>query len=614
MRVLLILWLALLISQCNLHAQNNPLDSIPKQNTTDKNKTSLKLRVLKSITGNAESMTDTNRDVIANNIELLSKYNGKQINNIIIEQHNFSTNINLPQVNQKDNFTNIANKLHKSSSDNTIRKNLFFKPNDLLNPTIIAYNEKWLRDLTFIQDARIIAIPVKYDTNKVDLFIITKDIFPLGGNLNIKNQNSFDASLSDENLFGTGNRLKINHNFDNTRIPKPAFGYELTLRNLFGSFINMNAGMNDYTNSISDGSRSAMNKHLLGELPFLHPLSNWTGGFELMEFKNTNAYPSKWSDSLFNSKLNYHYDTKDFWLGYQLFFKTKLNKINRRHIIQLRHFENSFNIRPINFLAQLDKNYRNINANFLSITVFNQNIIRTKYLYGFGRNEDLPIGQSLSLTLGNYYRDHNSISYAGLNYEKYALQSSGNYSHLNFNIGSSYTEKKFQDFRFLSSLEIIGKLKYSKNGSPYRHLFNISIAQTLNNKFNEALLIYSNYGIPQLNKEQIKGGTRISGNWESVLYSAKTIYGFKSSPFVFANLTYIKAIDEVKKNGGVFAAVGTGTRIRNENLIFGTIELKCFYLPRTDLQVSPWNFSFITNLKYKYNSTIIHKPDFVEIN
>lgn len=614
MRVLLILWLSLLITQPTLHAQYNQLDSIPEQNTTDKNKTSLKLKILKSITGNAESLTDTNRDVIANNIELLSKYNGRQINNIIIEQHNFSTNINLPQVNQKDNFTNIANKLHKSSSDNTIRKNLFFKPNDLLNPTIIAYNEKWLRDLSFIQDARIIAIPVKYDTNKIDLFIITKDIFPLGGNLNLKNQNSFDASLSDENLFGTGNALKINHNFDNTRIPKPAFGYDLRLRNLLGSFINMNAGINDFTNSISDGSRSAMNKYISGELPFLHPLSSWTGGFELMELKNTNAYPSKWSDSLFNSKLNYHYDTKDFWLGYQLFFKTKLNKINRRHIIQLRHIENSFHIRPINFLAQFDKNYRNINANFLSITVFNQNIIRTKYLYGFGRNEDLPIGQSLSLTLGKYYRDMNSISYAGLKYEKYALQSSGNYMHLNINIGSSYTEKKFQDFRFLSSLEIISKLKYLENGSPYRHIFNISIAQTLQNKFNEALLIYSNYGIPQLNKEQIKGGTRISGNWESVLYSAKTIYGFKSSPFVFANITYIKAIDEFKKNGGIFTAVGTGTRIRNENLIFGTIELKCFYLPRTDLQVSPWNFSFITNLKYKYNSTIIQKPDFVEIN
>ncbi|MCX6289090.1 MAG: hypothetical protein NTW92_04925 [Bacteroidetes bacterium] len=614
MRVVLILWLSLFFNQCSLYAQNSQLDSIPKQNTTDKNKISLKLRVLKSITGNAESMTDTNRDVIANNIELLSKYNGKQINTIIIEQHNFSTNINLPKINQRDYFTTIANKLHKSSNDNAIRKNIFFKPNEILNPIIIAYNEKWLRDLSFIQDARIIAIPVKYDTNKVDIFVITKDIFPLGGNLNLKNQNSFEASLSDDNLWGTGNALKINHNFDNTRTPKPAWGYDLQLRNVFGSFINLNAGISDYTNNMADGSKSALNKYIYGELPFLHPLSNWTGGFELKELRNSNAYPSIWNDSLFNSTLNYHYDTKDFWLGYQIFFKSNPVKIRQRHIIQVRHFENNFNIRPLNYLAQLDKNYQNINANFISMTVFNQNIIRTKFLYGFGRNEDLPIGQSISLTLGKYTRDNSDIAYAGIKYERFNLKAAGTYTHLKLNMGTSYFEKQTQDFRFLSSLDLIGKLRYFENGSPYRNTFNISIAQTINNKFNEALLLYSNYGIPQLNKEQIKGGTRISGNWESVLYSAKTIYGFKSSPFVFANLTYINAIDEVKKNGGVFTAVGTGTRIRNENLIFGTIELKCFYLPRTDLQVSPWNFSFITNLKYKFNSSIINKPDFVEIN
>lgn len=610
MKVFPILCFVLLITHFKLNAQTAALDS----SSNNRNATSLKYKILKSITGVSESLSDTNQVVIANNIEQLSKYDGKQINNIIIEQHNFSTNINFPQINQKDLLTNIANQLHKNSSDNTIRKNLFFKQQDLLSPTIVAYNEKWLRDLAFIQDARILAIPVTYDTNKIDLFIITKDIFPLGGNLSLKSQNAYDASISDENLFGMGNGLRFNHNFDITRAPKPAFGFDLQLRNLLGTFINMNAGVNDYSKSISDGSKSALNKYILGELPFLHPLSSWTGGFEIMEFKNTNAYPNKWSDSLFNNKLNYHFDTKDFWLGYQLFFKTKLNKINQRHIIQLRHLENNFNIRPINFLAQLDKNYQNINANFLSITVFNQNIIRTKYLYGFGRNEDLPIGQSISLTLGKYYRDLNSISYAGIKFEKYTLGASGNYTHFNINIGSSYENKKFQDFRFLSSWESIGKLKYFENGSPYRNIFNISIAQTLNNKFNEALLIYSNYGIPQLNKEQIKGGTRISGNWESVLYNAKTILSFKSSPFVFANITYIRAIDEFKNSGGFFTALGTGTRIRNENLIFGTIELKCFYLPRTDLQVSPWNLSLLTNLKYKYNSSIIRKPDFVEIN
>ncbi len=614
MRVLKFFWLTLLIAQCQLFAQSRHLDSIPEKNATNKLNNSVKQKILKSISGVSEPLTDTNRDVIANNIEQLSKFNGKQINNIIIEQHNFSSNINLPQINQRDYFTNIANKLHKSSTDFAIRKNLFFKPQDTLNPIIVAYNEKWLRDLVFIQDARITAQLVQYDTNKVDLFIITKDIFPIGGNINLKNQNAFDASLSDENIFGNGNAIKLNHNFDNTRTPQPAWGFDLQLRNLFGSFININAGINDYTKNISDGSKSAQNKYIFGELPFLHPLSSWTGGFELMEFKNINAYPNKWTDSVFNSKLNYHYDTKDFWLGYQLFFRTKLNKINRRHIIQLRHIENNFNIRPINFLAQLDKNYQNINANFLSVTVFNQQIIRTKYLYGFGRNEDLPIGQSFSMTLGKYVRDINSILYGGVKFEKYKLHPSGTYSHLNINIGSSYAEKQYQDFRFLSSFEVIGKLMYFENGSPYRHTFKVSIAQTLNNKFNEALLIYSNYGIPQLNKEQIKGGTRISSNWEWVLYNAKTIYGFKSSPFMFANLTYIRAIHVAKNTGGIFTVVGTGTRIRNENLIFGTIELKCFYLPRTDLQVSPWNFSLITNLKFKYNSSIIRKPDFVEIN
>jgi hypothetical protein len=93
----------------------------------------------------------------------------------------------------------------------------------------------------------------------------------------------------------------------------------------------------------------------------------------------------------------------------------------------------------------------------------------------------------MSLTLGKYYRDNNSISYAGLKYEKYLLPSSGNYIHLNINVGSSYTEKQYQDFRFLSNLEIIGKLKSFENGSPFRHLFNLSVAQTLKNKFNEEM-------------------------------------------------------------------------------------------------------------------------------
>ena len=611
MRATILSIFLLLLLQSNVFAQTKPADSV----LSGFFKTPIVLKLIKSMTGNAVSMIDTNREVIANNIELLSKYSGKEINSIIIEQHNFSTNINLPLINQKDYFTMAANQLHTNSNDDAIRRNLFFKPAEVLNPIIIAYNEKWLRDLPFLQDARIIVNPLKYDTNKIDLVIVTKDIFPFGATLNLKNENAYEASISNQNFLGTGSSLQINHNFDKTRSPNPGWGYDVQLRNLFGSFINVNGGINDFTNNIVDGASSALKQYISGELPLLHPYSNWTGGFELIEIKNKNAFPDNWNDSLFNSTMNYHFDKIDFWLGYQLFFKGASKNMNsNRHIIQVRHVDNNFIARPLDYLNQFDKNYQNITANFASYTIFNQKIIRTRYLYGFGRNEDLPIGQSMSFTMGQYLKESEKLTYAGVQLEKYKLGPTGAYTHLNVNMGSSYFNSQLQDIRLFSSIELISKLNFLENGLGYRKIFNLSFAQTLKNKYNEALLIYSNYGIPQLNKEHINGGTRISGNWENVWYASKSIYGFKSSPFLFVNMTYMRSLDESIKEGSIYTALGGGTRIRNENLIFGTIEMKCYYLPRTDQQLNRWNFSIITNLRFKYNSSIINKPDFVAIN
>ena len=573
----------------------------------------IKNKIIKGMTGGSMSLIDANREVLANNIELLHKFDGKEINTIIIEQHNFSTNINIPQLNKKDFFTQLANKLHISSSDETIRKNLFFKPNDILNPIIIAYNEKWLRDLPFLQDARIIATILPYDTNQVDIHVISKDILPYGGQLNIRNKNSYQANVSNANLWGIGHAIQINHNFDKTRNPNPGWGYDINLRNVLGSFINVNGGINDYSNNMVNNEPSSFKQYLTGDLPLLNPFSNWTGGFEFSNFKNKNLYPTVWSDSLFKNELQYENEYFDFWLGYQLFPKNK-SQNNYRRFILVRHEENHFDQKPNHYLSQLDKNYQSINAQFLAVTLFKQEVIRTKYLYGFGRNEDLPVGQSITLTAASYQRDQSRLPYFGIRYEKYVLHSNGNYTHLLMNGGSSYFDHSIQDFRWLSSLEKISRLKYFNNGIGYRNMLNISLTQTLKNKFNEALLINSIYGIPQLNKERINGGTRISLNWETNIYNNKQWFGFKHAPFLFANFTYIRTVGDPIKMGDIYTALGSGMRVRNENLIFGTIELKGYYFPRTQLQLSPWNISLSSNFRFKYNSSILSKPDFVEIN
>ena len=571
-------------------------------------------KVKNAITGKSLSMTDSNRIYLFNNIATLKSYAGKRINSITIEQHNFLTSIDSRESNLKDIFSKLGNKLQSNSKSRAIKENIFFKEWDLFDPSIIAYNEKWLRDLSYIQDAKIMAMMTPYDTNQVDIIVVTKDLFSYGGEVLINNKDAYAAKLNNINFLGSGNSVQVVQNFENKRNPKSGWGYDFGLSNILGTFISVNAGMNQFGNNLANNVLSARKNYISVQRPILHPNSKWLGGLEYLETVNENVFPGKW-DAIFNQHLNYNLKHKDIWVGYQLTKKKKLIKINEdRQFIQYRHLENTFKERPIDYLLQLDRNYQNLKADFLSYTIVRQSVYRTRYLYGLGRYEDLPIGRSLTWTTGRYTIEGDKAPYLGFKFEQFKLSKKDNYTHIITNLASSYMDKSLQDFRLLVSLEQFSKLKYLNNGFGYRQILNLSFTQTLKNKYNEALRINSVYGIPQLNREQIKGGTRISGNWESVIYNNRALLGFKSAPFVFGNITYIRPMGDPILKGDIYTAIGSGMRIRNENLVFGTIELKGCYFPRTNQQLSPWNFSIITNLRYKYNSNIVEKPNYVEIN
>lgn len=576
--------------------------------------TNLIEKVKKAVTGKSLSMTDSNRIYLFNNIATLKSYAGKRINSITIEQHNFLASIDSRESNLKDVFSKLGNKLQSNSKSRAIRENIFFKEWDLFDPSVIAYNEKWLRDLSYIQDAKILTMITPYDTNQVDVIVVTKDLFSYGGEVLINNKDAYAAKLNNINFLGSGNSVQVIQNFENKRNPKSGWGYDFGLSNILGTFISVNAGVNQFGNNLVNNVLSARKNYISVQRPILHPNSKWLGGIEYLETVNENVFPGKW-DSIFDQQLNYNLKHKDIWVGYQLTNNKRLIKINEdRQFIQYRHFENIFKERPIDYLLQLDRNYQNLKADFLSYTIVRQSVYRTRYLYGLGRYEDLPIGRSLTWTTGRYTIEGDKAPYLGFKFEQFKLSKKDNYTHIITNLASSYMDKSLQDFRLLVSLEQFSKLKYLNNGFGYRQILNLSFTQTLKNKYNEALRINSIYGIPQLNREQIKGGTRISGNWESVIYNNRALWGFKSAPFVFGNITYIRTMGDPILKGDIYTAIGSGMRIRNENLVFGTIELKGCYFPRTNRQLSPWNFSLITNLRYKYNSNIVEKPNYVEIN
>ena len=576
---------------------------------------SLLQTIIKQFKGKPNPFIDSTFINLNKYAQQVAKYEGKRIRSIQIEQKHFGASIVNPANLKKDVLSKFVDKLHNKTNENTIRKNLFIHEQEILDPLVIAYNEKWLRDIPYIQDARILASLSSVDTNEVDLYIITKDIFPFGGSFNIRNANSYTATLSTENVNDGGNAFTLSHNFDKNRSINAGWGFDYTNRNLKGSFTDITIGAKSFAPNVANGDLSESTVYIRGNRPLLTPNSKWTWGFDWNNANNENVFSSKWSDSLFNSTYNYDLKHFDAWLGYQLFSnQISLAANNVHYFVQLRFLENIFKQRPTDYLAQIDKNYQNIEASLASFTLFKQQIIRTQYLYGFGRNEDLPTGKSMVITSGNYRREQSSLPYLGIKLENYKLLSNENYRHGTLSAGSSYADGQLQDVRFIASIEQINKLRYLESGYKYRSFINLSFTQTLKNKFNEALLISSSYGIPQLNKERIYGGTRITANWESVWYNSRSFYGFRTSPFAFGNITYLRTVGQPIKSGDIYTSIGSGMRVRNENLIFGTIELKAFYFPRTNRQLSPWNISLITNLRYKYNSSIISKPDFVQIN
>ncbi|MEI6151874.1 MAG: hypothetical protein WCQ10_05045, partial [Chitinophagia bacterium] len=412
-----------------LHISNYAQINIENNIALSKDSSLLNI-IIKQFRGKPSPFIDSTFINLNKYVQQVAKYEGKRIRSIQIEQKHFGTSVTNVNDIKKDALTKFADKLHNKNSENTIRKNLLIHEQEILDPLVIAYNEKWLRDLPYLQDARILASLSTLDTNEVDLYIITKDIFPFGGSFNIRNADSYNATFSTENANDGGNAFTLSHNFDKNREINTGWGFDYTSRNVKGSFTDITLGAKSFAPNIADGELSESTFYINGNRPLLTPNSKWTWGFDFNKANNKNVFLGKWSDSLFNSTYNYNLKYFDAWIGYQLFSKQYSLKANNIHyFIQMRYFENLFQQRPTDYLAQIDKNYQNIQAYLSSFTLFKQKIIRTQYLYGFGRNEDLPTGKSAVITAGTYSRERNALPYLGIQLESYKLLKNENFRH-----------------------------------------------------------------------------------------------------------------------------------------------------------------------------------------
>jgi hypothetical protein len=165
-------------------------------------------------------------------------FSGKKIRNIAIKRLSvFGPSVSMPISSNPNRIEKLLNATHINTNEHIIQKNLLFSIGDTLSPLVLSDNERIIRQLPFIDDSRIIVVPVSDD--EVDIVVVTKDVYSLGANYKYSSITKGSGSLFDKNIFGMGHEFRINVSYDSDLPDSPALGAEYNINNIARSFTNL---------------------------------------------------------------------------------------------------------------------------------------------------------------------------------------------------------------------------------------------------------------------------------------------------------------------------------------------------------------------------------------
>jgi hypothetical protein len=555
-----------------------------------------------------------NHDIIlfTKSEQAFKKYEGRIIRYIEIRRFDFERSFT--DTSNRITFvgTKILNALHTDTREWVVRQNLYIKEGTPLNPYKLADNERYLRTLDFIQDTRVFVTPVPGGKDSVDILIITKDFFTLTGVLDAS-FNSAKLRVAELNFLGMGQRIQATGLYDLNRNPRT--GYELLYgkTNIGGSFINATVAYTIINGGRSDGHEDEDAFFVRFDRPLVSPFSHVAGGVEFSRNQSRNVYLKP--DSVF---YQYRYNIYDGWAGYNLSaiaanHEKNYDKSRSQIFISARYLQTEF----LNLPAQVGDTYNTVfndrKGVLGQVNLFRQDFYKLNYLYGFGTTEDLPFGYNIALTGGWIRQRDLERPYFGFQAEQYLVTPLGGFVHSTFRAGGFLRNKRFEDAGTLVSVDFFTRL-FRVSRWKLREHARISFTQLNNRIVSEQLKLNNIYGLKDFSTDSVVGNKRISIYAESILYTNKKILGFRFAPFIYGDMALMAYEEQPFSKSDVYTGVGGGIRTRNENLVFGTIELKAAYYPRPVYDITQFRVEVSSELRFRYKTNFVRAPDVVQLN
>jgi hypothetical protein len=502
-------------------------------------------------------------------IEYFQQFEGKVVAEVILKKLPlFGPNVNDTTRLPKKWYERTGNAIHVNTRDWVIEKHLLFEEGDLIDPEALYDNERLLRSLSYIRDARIRLVPLSDSSDAVAVHVITQDVFPYGFNAGKAEFSSYSLSIQNNNIFGIGHRLITEGLYRSDGSPAMGYAGTYVVENALGSFVN--AAISGAYTDVRRGAGLSLQRS------FFTPDIRWAGGFDLQRTEQLGYVLHR--DYTRDTLVWYSNDRIDLWAAHSVPLNSNKPHPKGRDALVLsgRALRIYHHDTPG---GELEKNDFFLNSKLWlgSIGWVRRNYRRDAYIYGFGRTEDVPLGAYANVTYGA--EEQQEIMYYGQLSAGWGGYRDG-FGYLDtriafgqyFGIGERMSRRvRYGSASWISPLIPKGKYRF-------RQLMRVDYLYG-DRRYSYEFISVGDQEVRGIRNVLLRGTQRFNFSFETIAFTPIDIVGFRLSTFAFAEAALLNDSPYLSFSGEALQGYGLGLRVRNENLVFKTFQLRFAYYP-----------------------------------
>ncbi|MBZ0241666.1 MAG: hypothetical protein K8F24_00495, partial [Bacteroidales bacterium] len=283
------------------------------------------------------------------------------------------------------------------------------------------------------------------------------------------------------------------------------------------------------------------------------------------------------------------YFDANVWAGYQIELNRE-RRLSKRpaYIFPAAAIYNRYHIdRPF---INTDSNLflSNQTGFYASLSLLSQDFISTEKLLAQGLKQTLPVGLGLSFTTGYMFSEFYNMPYLGFR-GIYAMRTNRlGYLLPSLKFGAFIKEKGLHQGALIASINHLGRV-FEVGQYGFRIFKGIKYTLGINRETYDSLYLNNSSGITGLSTDEFKGYQRVNAELEFILYTPWRWIGFYFTPYFIAEAGLIGRPSRSIFKNRFISAFGAGIRLRNEFLVFSSIQLRFLFYPYTPAGDSPWS-------------------------